>query len=1012
MFNKLIESTKGYLQNQPEPELKEKLEQYKNALEEKDQYIKTKNTKINELLKESQEQKKRILVLETNIKNLEALHQEEKTKMHENYELQISQLKQSFQEKEMKDSVLSDNGTGSKHEITSYIEEFRKIVEVSIAELKKGFDSTLKQSCERKEYDVELDLTEFTSKIQDELKNEAFIDETEHLENYERLDEGIEFSSENMTIIEEVSKPISEEQSEMKPEQKKPSVVDNESAEDKTSSTNEASSSNQIPEVESGDSKKKKRRNKKKNAKDVDNPLEANNQGTTPEGEQIPQEQESQKDQIETSEKLIEPSINQLPAECVDKQPTQIIKTQILDKFNFLINKQPSKRKQVNFDGIKLLSVVQSKIHQFSSIVKIIKIEKDQVIESSNHTTELKELYETIESKLKLELSAIIDNFKQAATQISNSQNEELEAKLAKSKEERIAIDSKYNQELSNLNRNLHEKNEKIEELLKSSENSLSERIEKEREFNEKISALQKKSTDYESHCKLKDEEFEKLLEANTVLMEAKEKLIEENQHIKKTFKQTLLMLLNDQYIDDLEAIFKTFDKLKFYEEIHQLAPALRSVLTHKTINSILSDLGYQISNEDVICKNQEIAQILRDCKEPKLIAAIKDLKLYIKAEFDKPKSQSYLNGLTSVSTFMKALHEIIGSQSLEIKNIEDKFNSKHSELMNKQSNEKGIKENLEKQINDLKESEASSKKELGDSQIRLKKLNTMYEELREEKEKLQEKLKSVNSQNDLYNIENTELSNRLNEKQTQEKDIQLKYNKLKSENEELHKVNSSLNELKLKIEESQAELNLKNQELNLIKKNYMEMEDILKTNKSQHDQDMELLQENIAEQAQLNRQYEKSIDIFSKELSELKSDKYMIITSEDKHTLDKNLRNLEIECKHLRETRDKMKVYCDDIIAKTKLEMADKEFLIDKRVVSTHFLKYFDKSIDWKIKNAIIETIANIFEYNNIDRKKVGLAPLKENTQINKTEPIKSMEDDRLQKLSDLLYDSILNDN
>ncbi len=87
----------------------------------------------------------------------------------------------------------------------TYIEEFKKIVDTSISELKRGFELNLQHSRNNKEFEVELDFSEFTSKMIEELKGETYVYESEQKENFEKLEEKIEYESETLTTQEIIS---------------------------------------------------------------------------------------------------------------------------------------------------------------------------------------------------------------------------------------------------------------------------------------------------------------------------------------------------------------------------------------------------------------------------------------------------------------------------------------------------------------------------------------------------------------------------------------------------------------------------------------------------------------------------------------------------------------------------------------------------------------------------------------------------------------------------------------
>ena len=92
-----------------------------------------------------------------------------------------------------------------------------------------------------------------------------------------------------------------------------------------------------------------------------------------------------------------------------------------------------------------------------------------------------------------------------------------------------------------------------------------------------------------------------------------------------------------------------------------------------------------------------------------------------------------------------------------------------------------------------------------------------------------------------------------------------------------------------------------------------------------------------------------------------------------------------------------------DNLIKKVNNDLKDTEFLIDKRVISSVLVNYFDKNTNDKIKENLLETLSKIMEYSNEDRKKMGLKPINI-PQTNKNEK------DQFQSVSEGLYNFILN--
>ena len=57
--------------------------------------------------------------------------------------------------------------------------------------------------------------------------------------------------------------------------------------------------------------------------------------------------------------------------------------------------------------------------------------------------------------------------------------------------------------------------------------------------------------------------------------------------------------------------------------------------------------------------------------------------------------------------------------------------------------------------------------------------------------------------------------------------------------------------------------------------------------------------------------------------------------------------------------------------------DLRDNEFMIDKRVISSVLVNYFDVNATDITKKNLLETLSSIMEYSNDDRQKMGLKPI-----------------------------------
>ena len=118
--------------------------------------------------------------------------------------------------------------------------------------------------------------------------------------------------------------------------------------------------------------------------------------------------------------------------------------------------------------------------------------------------------------------------------------------------------------------------------------------------------------------------------------------------------------------------------------------------------------------------------------------------------------------------------------------------------------------------------------------------------------------------------------------------------------------------------------------------------------------------------------------------------------------SLESYIEKIENENITLKKKDEENKKEMDNLIKKVNNDLKDTESLIDKRVISSVLVSYFDKSINEKVKENLLETLSSIMQYSNEDRKKMGLKPIDIPNKNKK-------EEDKLKKVSDGLYNFIL---
>ena len=73
------------------------------------------------------------------------------------------------------------------------------------------------------------------------------------------------------------------------------------------------------------------------------------------------------------------------------------------------------------------------------------------------------------------------------------------------------------------------------------------------------------------------------------------------------------------------------------------------------------------------------------------------------------------------------------------------------------------------------------------------------------------------------------------------------------------------------------------------------------------------------------------------------------------------------------------------ELTRKIKIYLVDYEYLIDRRIIANILSKYFEKSNnEKKIKKPLLETLANIVEFDNKTRKILGISSSDLNNKTN----------------------------
>ena len=350
--------------------------------------------------------------------------------------------------------------------------------------------------------------------------------------------------------------------------------------------------------------------------------------------------------------------------------------------------------------------------------------------------------------------------------------------------------------------------------------------------------------------------------------------------------------------------------------------------------------------------------------------------KIFLKIQNNKKSMESLIEELqTKLSNDEKRFQsmqeniEKFQKDYKEIKNDEDSLkeiiDKKDNDLLEKETKINELKSLIEKNDNDMKEKDINiSGYKTNIEQLNLKlKEQTEQINLFEQKKALYEgeiknlnlKIKSFKDDMDLLQVNSEEINN---------KNIQI--------TELMQSVESLKSSYKI-LEESKLEFaKEKNEEIDIYKNQILELTQQLNE---------------INEKIQNKEKDEEIENLYVQKISEL----------------EKQNINYEKNCLELKKQNDDIKKELQETKNKMIKELRDNEFMIDKRVISSVLVSYFDVNASDLTKKNLLETLSSIMEYSNEDREKMGLKP------IHIGDKDKN-ESGKLKSISDGLYNFILN--
>lgn len=373
-------------------------------------------------------------------------------------------------------------------------------------------------------------------------------------------------------------------------------------------------------------------------------------------------------------------------------------------------------------------------------------------------------------------------------------------------------------------------------------------------------------------------------------------------------------------------------------------------------------------------------------------------------------KLSSYSTSFTSTETALSISTEVIdsflslittytndiSSKDAQLKKYEDKFTSLNDSISKMQSDcrrASAVEQNMEEIITNIQNEKNEIKTYLDKANKDVIALQKANEQLLKAQDEYESSLSKLNDDVIKETKLKEEVLTKITVYQKENEDLKSEISQLKKDIELYNVNNESLNE-------KNAEILYKDEQIEKMKSSYKFLEDTyLKYQKDKNDE-INLYKTQILE---LSNQLtvNKEIDNINQQKEEYEK------TYIDKiEQLSNQIEALEKENVMIKEKEMQIKKKMSDLIKKVENDLKDTEYMIDKRIISSVLVSYFDKNTSAKVKESLLETLSGFMEYGNEDRKKMGLKPIA----IPSSSSSGTYHNDKLKTLSDGLYDFILN--
>ena len=469
-----------------------------------------------------------------------------------------------------------------------------------------------------------------------------------------------------------------------------------------------------------------------------------------------------------------------------------------------------------------------------------------------------------------------------------------------------------------------------------------------------------------------------------------KEENLSENEYKEKLnsiidkFRKYIINLFGGENNDEINLLFINPHNEEFDNKINEYNKnKLENILIKNFIsdnNEIITSLLKDNNKEEKLDeneKNQENEIINNNDININQILNFIDLKKLL-CKLDEEKN-NYIKEL-------KCLNEKVVSNNQQMQTMKETI-----EQFQKDFKEIKIKEDT------LNESILKKEKEISEKEIKYNELKNILEE---NNNNIKEKEININSYKiniEQMNIKIKELTEKLNisEKMRNKYDEEIKNLNIK--------VKSYKDDMEL-LQVHSDEINTKNiqitellKQVESLKYSYKILEDSKIEFVKEKNEEIDIYKNKILELTQQLNEEKQKLQNFKK------NEEIENIYIQKISDLEKQNNLLEDNIIQIKKNNEDMKKELNETKNKMMKDLRDNEFMIDKSVLSSVLVNYFDVNASDNTKKNLLETLSSIMEYSNEDRQKMGLKPIHigENNNSNKG---------ALKSMSEGLYNFILN--